>query len=56
MDFSCVASLIVLYRKGRLYVLLLWMSTVAPPLLANQEGSSIRTRRSYTHLGSTLNY
>jgi len=30
--------------------------TVAPPLWANQEGLSIRTRCSYTHLGSTLSY
>jgi len=35
---------------------LAWIAwpTVAPPLLANQESSSINTRCSYTHLASTL--
>jgi len=60
MNFSCVASPVWLYRKGRLYALLLLtpteysLATVAPPLWANQEGPSIRTRRSYTHHWSTL--
>jgi len=61
MDFTCVASPVWLYRKGPLYALLLLTPRVysladsgTTFIWANQEGSSIRTRRSYTHLGSTL--